>query len=40
MVTNEERLLPLLKYLKEQKDNENFVIDKTGVKTVEIIDAH
>lgn len=39
-ITNEERLLPVLKYLKEQKDSENFVIDKTGVKTVEIIDAH
>lgn len=35
--TNEERLLPVLKYLKEQKDNEDFVIDKTGVKTVEIL---
>ena len=39
-ITNEERLLPFLKYLKEQKDNENFVIDKTGVKTVEVLDAH
>lgn len=35
--TNEARLLPIFNYLKEQKDNENFVIDKTGVKTVESI---
>ena len=39
-MTNEERLLPVLKYLKEQKDNENFVIDKTGVKLVEQLDYH
>lgn len=34
---NESRLLPVLKYLKEQKDTGNFVIDKTGVKTVEVL---
>lgn len=35
--TNEERMLPIFKYLKELKDNKNFTIDKSGVKTVELI---
>ena len=38
MATNEERLLPVLKQLKLQKDNEDFVIDKSGVKLVELLD--
>lgn len=40
MQTNELRLMPALQALKQMKDNENFVIDKTGVKMVEIMDYH
>lgn len=38
-MTNEERLMPFFKRLNDDVINENFVIDKTGVKTVEILGA-
>lgn len=34
---NEEVLLPIFKELKKKLDNQEFVIDKSGVKTVELI---
>lgn len=37
---NEEILLPYFKELKRLKDNNEFIIDKTGAKTVEIINCN
>ena len=37
---NEEIILPYFKELKRKKDNSEFKIDKTGVKTVEIRNCH
>ena len=34
---NEQQLLPFFRELQQKKDNEEFVIDKSGVKTVELI---
>lgn len=39
-MTNEGRMLPFFKLLNEKKAKEDFVIDKSGVKLVEIMDAH
>ena len=39
-MTNEEILLPYFKKLKKLKDNNEFIIDKTGVKIVEIINCN
>jgi thymidylate synthase len=39
MISNESIVLPTFKLLKSMKDTENFVIDKSGVKTVEVINA-
>lgn len=39
-LTNEEKLLPILKKLNTKKDKMDFVIDKSGVKLVEELDYH
>lgn len=38
--TNEEQLLSILQQLKRYKDAEDFVIDKSGAKLVEVLDYH
>lgn len=39
-ITNEKRMLPVFNTLKARKDTNSFVVDKTGVKLVEIINAN
>ena len=39
MTTNEERLIPIFKLLRDKRDIGDFVTDKTGVRIVEILDA-